>query len=133
MNGLGQTRSRVIALQVLARAVVEENLTLDRLADREQTITRPLQIPGIGPWTTSYVAMRALGDPDAFPASDLGLRRAFEQLEWAADSSSIEKQAETWRPWRAYGAHHLWANLATPLVLANPSDHLSISSPSVPK
>ena len=119
LNGLGQTRSRVIALQVLARAVVEENLTLDRLAHREQTITRLLQIPGIGPWTTSYVAMRALGDPDAFPAIDLGLRRAFEQLGQPADSSIIEKRAESWRPWRAYGAHHLWANLVTPLVSSN--------------
>jgi AraC family transcriptional regulator, regulatory protein of adaptative response / DNA-3-methyladenine glycosylase II len=116
LNGLGQTRSRIIALQALAHAVVEENLTLDRTVDREQTITRLLQIPGIGPWTTSYVAMRALGDPDAFPATDLGLRRAFEQLEQSADSSSIEKHAELWHPWRAYGAHHLWANLATPLT-----------------
>jgi AraC family transcriptional regulator of adaptative response / DNA-3-methyladenine glycosylase II len=116
LNGLGQTRSRIIALQALAQAVIEENLTLDRTVDREQTITRLLQIPGIGPWTTSYVAMRALGDPDAFPATDLGLRRAFEQLGQSADSSSIETHAESWRPWRAYGAHHLWANLATPLT-----------------
>jgi AraC family transcriptional regulator of adaptative response / DNA-3-methyladenine glycosylase II len=109
LHGLGLTRSRVTALRALAHAVVEEGLTLDCIADREQTITRLLHIPGIGPWTTSYVAMRALGDPDAFPATDLGLRRAFEQLGLAADSSSIERQAETWRPWRAYGAHHLWA------------------------
>jgi AraC family transcriptional regulator of adaptative response / DNA-3-methyladenine glycosylase II len=109
LHGLGLTRSRVTALQAVAHAVVEEGLTLDRVADREQAITRLLQIPGIGPWTTSYVAMRALGDPDAFPATDLGLRRAFEQLGLTADSSNIQKHAESWRPWRAYGAHHLWA------------------------
>jgi len=116
LNGLGQTRSRATALQAFARAVVEENLTLDRLADREQTISRLLQIPGIGSWTTSYVAMRALGDPDAFPGTDLGLRRAFEQLGQSSDPINIEKHAESWRPWRAYGAQHLWVNLVTPLV-----------------
>ena len=127
LNGPGLTRSRVTALQALAHAVAEEGLTLDRVADRKQTITRLLQIPGIGPWTTSYVAMRALGDPDAFPATDLGLRRAFELLGLAADSSSIERQAETWRPWRAYGAHHLWASLAAPLVLDHPRGRPNIS------
>ena len=124
LHGLGLTRSRVTALHALAHAVVEEGLTLDRVADREQTITRLLRIPGIGPWTTSYVAMRALGDPDAFPATDLGLRRAFEQLGQAADSSNIEKHAQSWRPWRAYGAHYLWANLTTPLA----ANDCSISS-----
>ena len=118
LQGLGLTRSRVTALQALAHAVVEEGLILDCDTDREQTITRLLQIPGIGPWTTSYVAMRALGDPNAFPATDLGLRRAFEQQGQSADSSSIEKRAESWRPWRAYGAHHLWANLITPLTFS---------------
>jgi AraC family transcriptional regulator, regulatory protein of adaptative response / DNA-3-methyladenine glycosylase II len=132
LHGLGLTRSRVTALRALAHAVVEEGLTLDRAADREQTITQLLHIPGIGPWTTSYVAMRALGDPDAFPATDLGLRRAFEQLGLAADSSSIERQAETWRPWRAYGAHHLWASLATPIVLDHPLGRSNISWPTVP-
>ncbi len=116
LHGLGLTRSRVTALQSLAQSVVEERLTLDETADREQTITRLLQIPGIGPWTTSYVAMRALGDPDAFPATDLGLRRAFEQLGQPSNTINIGKHAESWRPWRAYGAHHLWANLAAPLA-----------------
>ena len=119
LQGLGLTRSRVIALQALARAVTEEGLKLDRDTDQEQTITRLLRIPGIGPWTTSYVAMRALGDPDAFPATDLGLRRAFEQLGQPSNTINIEKYAESWRPWRAYGAHHLWANLASPTIMAD--------------
>ena len=117
LQGLGLTRSRVIALQALARAVAEEGLALDRDTDQEQAITRLLQIPGIGPWTTSYVAMRSFGAPDAFPATDLGLRRAFEQLGQPSNTINIEKHAEAWRPWRAYGAHHLWANLAVPLTL----------------
>jgi AraC family transcriptional regulator of adaptative response / DNA-3-methyladenine glycosylase II len=118
LQGLGLTRSRVTALQALAHAVVEEGLILDCDTDREQTITRLLQIPGIGQWTTSYVAMRALGDPNAFPATDLGLRRAFEQLGLNANEKIIERHAESWRPWRAYGAHHLWANLAAPLTFS---------------
>ena len=111
LQGLGLTRSRVAALQALAYAVSEEGLTLDRNADRVHTVTRLQQIPGIGPWTVSYIAMRALGDPDAFPAADLGLRRAFEQQGVPASARNIEGRAEAWRPWRAYAAHHLWASL----------------------
>ncbi|MGZ3642939.1 MAG: AlkA N-terminal domain-containing protein [Ktedonobacteraceae bacterium] len=125
LQGLGLTRSRVTALQALAHAVTEEGLSLDRNTDQAQTITHLLQIPGIGPWTTSYVAMRALGDPDAFPATDLGLRRAFEQLGQPSNSINIEKHAQSWRPWRAYGAHHLWANLAAPLAATDCSNSSS--------
>ncbi|HZR45005.1 MAG TPA: AlkA N-terminal domain-containing protein [Ktedonobacteraceae bacterium] len=112
LQGLGLTNGRVAALQALARAVVEEGLTLDRNADREQTITHLLELPGVGPWTVSYIAMRALGDPDAFPLADLALRRAFEQQGAAADLRSIKIRAEVWRPWRAYATHYLWASLS---------------------
>jgi AraC family transcriptional regulator of adaptative response / DNA-3-methyladenine glycosylase II len=115
-QGLGLTRSRIAALQALSQTVVDENLSIDPSADSEQTIARLLQIPGIGPWTTSYIAMRALRDPDAFPAADLGLRRAFEQLGQSSNTRNIEKHAASWRPYRAYGAQHLWANLTSPLI-----------------
>jgi AraC family transcriptional regulator, regulatory protein of adaptative response / DNA-3-methyladenine glycosylase II len=111
LQGLGLTKARVVALRALGLAVAQEGLALDRNADREQTITRLLQLPGVGPWTASYIAMRALSDPDAFPLADLGLKRAFEQQGVAADLRSIERRAETWRPWRAYATHHLWASL----------------------
>jgi AraC family transcriptional regulator, regulatory protein of adaptative response / DNA-3-methyladenine glycosylase II len=113
MQGLGLTRNRIAALQGLARAVSEEGMVLDRYADRDFTVTRLRQIPGVGPWTTSYIAMRALGDPDAFPVTDLGLCRAFEQQGVSADVRSIERRAEAWRPWRAYAAHYLWASLSS--------------------
>ena len=122
MQGLGIVGSRITALQTLARAVVEGDLPLDRYADREQTVTRLQQIAGIGPWTASYIAMRALGDPDAFPAADLGLRRAFERHGLPADVKSITERAETWRPWRAYATHHLWASLP----VAQPARPVSI-------
>jgi AraC family transcriptional regulator of adaptative response / DNA-3-methyladenine glycosylase II len=112
LQGLGLTNGRVRALQALACAVVEEDLQLDRYADREQTMAQLQKLPGVGPWTASYIAMRALGDPDAFPVADLGLRRAFEQQGMAADIRSIERCAEMWRPWRAYATQHLWVSLA---------------------
>ena len=111
MQGLGLTGSRVAALQALAQAVAEEGLVLDRDADRERTVARLQQIPGVGPWTAAYIAMRALGDPDAFPATDLGLRHAFEQNGLPIDAKSVVQHAEQWRPWRAYAVHHLWAYL----------------------
>lgn len=111
MNGLGLTQGRITALRGLARAVVEGDVALDRDADWKQTATCLQRIPGVGPWTASYIAMRALGDPDAFAAGDLGLRRACERLGVAGDARSLERRAEEWRPWRAYAAHHLWASL----------------------
>jgi AraC family transcriptional regulator, regulatory protein of adaptative response / DNA-3-methyladenine glycosylase II len=99
------TRARAHALGVLCGAVAEGSLALDPGADRDATRERLLTLPGIGPWTAEYVAMRALGDPDAFPATDLGVRKALERLGPRADP-------ERWRPWRAYALQHLWASLA---------------------
>lgn len=110
-QGLSLTGARIVALQSLARAVTEEGLVLDRDADRERTVAQLQRIPGVGPWTAAYIAMRALGDPDAFPARDLGLRNAFELHGVDADPRSIAKRADAWRPWRAYAVHHLWASL----------------------
>ena len=108
LTGLGLTSTRINALQALARAVIEGSLELDRAADREQTQERLLALPGVGPWTASYIAMRGLGDPDAFPLTDLGLRRALERQGIASDAKSVAERAEAWRPWRAYATLHLW-------------------------
>ena len=71
---------------------------------------RLLALPGIGPWTAEYVAMRALGDRDAFMPSDLGMRRALERLgERRPARAAVERLAERWRPYRAYAVQHLWA------------------------
>ena len=77
-------------------------LVLERSADREEVEARLLELPGVGAWTASYIAMRALGDPDAFPSSDLGLRRALEARGLASDVKSITEHAQAWRPWRGY-------------------------------
>ncbi|GHO60676.1 hypothetical protein KSB_91510 [Ktedonobacter robiniae] len=99
------------ALQALAREVVEEKLVLSRDADREQTVTRLLRLPGMEPWTVSSIAMQTLGDPDAYPPGDLGLQRAFAHHGLPVDTRTLKRHAEAWRPWRAYALHHLWANL----------------------
>jgi AraC family transcriptional regulator, regulatory protein of adaptative response / DNA-3-methyladenine glycosylase II len=100
LAGLGLTGGRVAALRVLAAEVAAGRLVLDAGADREQARAQLVALPGVGPWTAEYVAMRALADPDAWPGTDLVLRR-----QVAARSA----QPDQWRPWRAYGALHLWA------------------------
>jgi AraC family transcriptional regulator, regulatory protein of adaptative response / DNA-3-methyladenine glycosylase II len=105
------TRARGWALVTLCGALADGTLTLDPGADRDATRERLLTLPGIGPWTVEYVAMRALGDPDAFPATDLGVRRALERLGTPGDPAAATTLAGRWRPWRAYAVHHLWASL----------------------
>ena len=71
-----------------------------------------LALPGIGPWTADYIAMRALGDRDAFLPGDLGVRHALEALGEDGAPAAAERLAERWRPYRAYALQHLWAQLA---------------------
>ena len=99
LDGLGLTGARVRTLRALATAVVD-GLVLDPTADRDEVRKELAALPGVGPWTVDYIAMRALGDPDAFPASDLVLRRML--------GPDAETRAQRWRPWRAYAAMHLW-------------------------
>ena len=69
-------------------------------------------VPGIGDWTAHYIAMRQLREPDAFPAADVGLMRALTDANGnRPDAAALLQRAQAWRPWRAYGAQHLWASL----------------------
>lgn len=112
LAGLGLTRARAGALLALAQAVAGGGLVLDRArdrpADRSEAARRLLALPGFGPWTVSYVAMRALGDPDALPAGDLILRRALP--DGPLSTRALADHATRWSPWRAYAAMHLWAH-----------------------
>jgi AraC family transcriptional regulator of adaptative response / DNA-3-methyladenine glycosylase II len=101
------------ALLSLAGAMASGDVALDPGADREDTERRLLALPGIGPWTTAYVSMRALGDPDAFLPSDLGVRSALAALGHDRSPATAAAVAQRWRPWRAYANLHLWRNLAT--------------------
>jgi AraC family transcriptional regulator of adaptative response / DNA-3-methyladenine glycosylase II len=108
---LAMPKTRRRALLGLAGALAGGELTLDAGADRGETRRGLLELPGIGPWTTEYIAMRALRDPDAFLPSDLGVRHALEQLGYDGRPAAAERLAERWRPYRAYALQHLWASL----------------------
>jgi AraC family transcriptional regulator of adaptative response / DNA-3-methyladenine glycosylase II len=108
-------------LQALARLLAEGELAIDPGSDRDEVRARLLALPGVGPWTTEYIAMRALADPDAFLPTDLGVRRALEALGRSDPALSggcsprdAARLAERWRPWRAYALAHLWGTLAPP-------------------
>jgi len=76
---------------------------------------RLLSLPGIGPWTVAYVQARALGDPDTFLPTDLGVRRALRCVDQRAGAGAAHELAQRWRPWRSYALHHLWASLDAPV------------------
>lgn len=112
LGTLGLTRARAATLHALGVEVATGRLELDRGADRVATARALGAIPGIGPWTVGYVAMRALGDPDAMPAADLGLRKASAALGGPESAKDLAARAAAWRPWRSYGAMHLWTSLS---------------------
>ncbi len=102
---LPATRRRTV--QALARAIAEQRLAVGAATERDELRERLLQIPGIGEWTVAYVLMR-LGDTDAFPATDHGVRSALIALGVPAGAAAATRLAEAWRPWRAYAVQHLW-------------------------
>lgn len=104
---IGLPKARAESIRAFARAMSDGHVRFDASVSSSEMIGRMCELPGIGPWTANYIAMRALGDPDAFPASDLGLLKA------AGSSSArhLEEMAERWRPWRAYAAMYLWESL----------------------
>jgi AraC family transcriptional regulator of adaptative response / DNA-3-methyladenine glycosylase II len=109
---LPMPRGRARALVAVCRAVASGRLDLRAGASASEARAVMLSLPGIGDWTASYVAMRALRDRDAFLPTDLGIRRALESLGRPSDRRSVEALAERWRPWRAYAAQLLWSHAA---------------------
>jgi AraC family transcriptional regulator of adaptative response / DNA-3-methyladenine glycosylase II len=115
LDGLGLTDRRIRSVRALSSAVAAGDLHLAG-AGPDELDAMLSGLPGFGPWTRAYVAMRVLGDPDAIPLGDLGLRRAMERLGEPADAGSLARRAELWRPWRAYAALHLWNTLTAPVA-----------------
>ena len=116
--------ARARALIGACRAVADGDVALDVGADRADLHRRLVALPGIGPWTAQYVAMRGLGDPDVFLPTDLGVRHALEPLGADAAPAAAMARAERWSPWRSYALHHLWRSLdpaATPATPATPA------------
>ncbi|WP_302893409.1 DNA-3-methyladenine glycosylase 2 family protein [Actinomadura luzonensis] len=104
LTGLGLTGRRIATLKELAARLAGGQLDLDGGQDPAEAVAALLDVPGIGPWTAGYVALRALRDPDAWPAGDLVLRKRMAALGIPDD------ETERWRPWRAYAALHLWSS-----------------------
>lgn len=104
LGDIGLTGARAETIRALARAVCAGKINFEGVVDSDAFLNRLCEIPGIGKWTAQYVAMRALGEPDAFPSADLGLLRALA----LGTARELEHRAEAWRPWRAYAAMYLW-------------------------
>lgn len=105
---IGLPRARAATLRALSAAVAGGALLLDAARGHEEVVERLCALPGIGAWTAQYIAMRALGEPDAFPAGDLGVRKALANGSGPLSAVAVERLAEPWRPWRAYAVMHLW-------------------------
>ena len=114
LSDLGLSRMRAEAIGQFAHAVAADQIRLDRSVGLEPLVESMTTIPGVGEWTANYVALR-LGERDAFPASDLGLRRALD-----VPASHAATIAERWRPWRALAATHLWLTQG-PRQVADPA------------
>jgi len=112
LSRLGVPAARRATLHALARAVAGGKLLLDPGADRAATYQQLLTLPGVGEWTAGYILMRALGDPDTFLAGDLGIKKAGARLGLGSNPRAISEHATTWRPWRSYATHQLWATLS---------------------
>ncbi|GAB3815922.1 hypothetical protein GCM10027605_64110 [Micromonospora zhanjiangensis] len=97
------------SIRAAARAVADGHLHLDPGADRDEAVARLTALPGIGPWTAGYVAMRGIGDPDAFLATDLAVRQGAAALGLPDDPRALADHARRWRPWRSYAVIRLWA------------------------
>lgn len=104
LDGLGLTTRRAVTLRTFAAAVADGSLQLAAPRGPDELAARLQALPGLGPWTAAYIALRALGEPDALPVGDLGLARALPGVDLAA-------RGLDWSPWRGYAALHLWAGL----------------------
>jgi AraC family transcriptional regulator of adaptative response / DNA-3-methyladenine glycosylase II len=109
LGSLGMPRARAAALSALAAAAAADPRLFHPQQDLAAAVTRLRGLPGIGEWTAQYVAMRALREPDAFPAADIGLLRALRGADGRRPTpAALLARAEAWRPWRAYAAQYLW-------------------------
>jgi len=99
---------RIASVLGVATALADGTLALDPGRDPAELRAELLALPGVGPWTAGYLAMRVLGDPDEPLASDLGVRRGAAVLGLPSDVPGLTAHAAAWRPWRSYAATHLW-------------------------
>ncbi|MGH9230270.1 MAG: DNA-3-methyladenine glycosylase family protein [Acidimicrobiales bacterium] len=112
LGGIGLTQARARAIRGFAVAVAEDRVRLHGGGALDELVGSITAVPGLGPWTAHYIALR-MGEPDALPASDLGLRRALVDGRASTvlpSAAELTARAEAWRPWRALAAVHLWSS-----------------------
>ena len=104
-------RARAAALSAVAAALIADPDLFGARRSLEEAVEKLRTIKGVGDWTAKYIALRQLREPDAFPAADIGLMRALaDETGRRPSARELADRAETWRPWRAYAAQHLWAS-----------------------
>jgi AraC family transcriptional regulator of adaptative response / DNA-3-methyladenine glycosylase II len=108
LTGIGIPAKRIETLKTLSRGVASGAVVLEIGSGLAEFVRRLIQVPGIGTWTAHYIALRGLGEPDAFPESDLGIVRALTRDGEKPTPGKIRQMAEPWRPWRGYAATVLW-------------------------
>jgi AraC family transcriptional regulator of adaptative response / DNA-3-methyladenine glycosylase II len=108
LAGIGITRARTATLVGIAEAILADPRLLDPRRDLAEAVNRLRQVAGIGDWTAQYIAMRAMGECDAFLATDLAVQRKFAEFGQRPSASKLTDRAQHWRPWRAYAMLHLW-------------------------
>jgi AraC family transcriptional regulator of adaptative response / DNA-3-methyladenine glycosylase II len=109
-DAFGMPAARRRTIRALAEAVASGEVLLDGGADRAETEARLLELPGVGTWTVSYISLRALGHPDVFLPTDLGVRRGAAALGLPDEPNALADYAQRWRPWRSYAVIRLWRN-----------------------
>ncbi|MFF1641971.1 AlkA N-terminal domain-containing protein [Streptomyces sp. NPDC058246] len=114
-ESLAMPQTRRTTFTTLVRQLADGALHLGLESDWTETRARLLALPGFGPWTADVIAMRALGDPDAFLPTDLGIRRAAQELGLPSTPTALTARAAAWRPWRAYAVQYLWATDSHPI------------------
>ncbi|MFF6986860.1 AlkA N-terminal domain-containing protein [Streptomyces sp. NPDC010273] len=114
-ESLAMPQSRRRTFTTLVAQLADGTLHLGVESDWAQTRAQLLALPGFGPWTVDAIAMRALGDPDAFLPTDLGVRRAAQELGLPSTPAALTARAAAWRPWRAYAVQYLWATDSHPI------------------
>ena len=112
LRSVGMNRTQSSAIGALSEGLVSGTFELHSAHGLDDAVERLCALPGVGPWTAHYICMRALGEPDAFPGSDLGLRKAAGGTE-PVPAPDLEEAAQAWRPWRSYAAMYLWTELAS--------------------
>jgi AraC family transcriptional regulator of adaptative response / DNA-3-methyladenine glycosylase II len=123
LAGLGMPGTRAAALAGMAAAVIDDPRLFDPRRNLSEAVDHLRALPGIGEWTAHYIAMRALGETDAFLATDVAVQRRFAKLAGRrTNTTELLAHAEQWRPWRAYAVLHLWMSDAEPTRIQLPKE-----------